>query len=210
MNSKTLIRKSLYLSMVRRTGKRSSESFAAPNGLRHQHDKVERAISPGQTFAGQSPHGHRKITTFTAGLRVNGLTAPMVLDGPSCCKASGITNGEWVKAYVHQVLVPTLRKDDIVMMDNLGSHKSDAVRIAIEAAGAELRDLPPYSPQQTFLALPTNVCSNLIEQVFAKLKAHLRKHKERSVESLWKRIGKLLDDFITMKCQNFFQIAGYG
>ncbi len=114
------------------------------------------------------------------------------------------------EAYVHQVLVPTFRIDDIVMMDNLGSHKSDAVRIAIEAAGAELRDLPPYSPQQTFLALPTNVCSNLIEQVFAKLKAHLRKHKERSVESLWKRIGKLLDDFITMKCQNFFQIAGYG
>jgi transposase len=114
----------------------------------------------------------------------------MVLDGPM--------NGEWFKAYVNQVLVPALKSGDIVVMDNLSAHKSEDIRSAIEAAGAELRYLPPYSPDL-----------NPIEQAFSKLKAHLRKHKERSVEGLWNRIGSLLASFTPIECQNFFQHAGY-
>ncbi len=144
----------------------------------------------GRRLRGSTPHGHWKITTFTAGLTIGGLTAPMVLDGPM--------NGEWFKAYVNQVLVPALKPGDIVVMDNLSAHKSDDIRSAIEAAGAELRYLPPYSPDL-----------NPIEQAFSKLKAHLRKHKERSVESLWARIGKLLHSFTPTECQNFFRKAGY-
>jgi transposase len=130
------------------------------------------------------------MTTFTAGLRVDRLTAPMVLDGPM--------NAECFKAYVEQVLVPTLSSGDIVVMDNLSSHKGDDVRAAIEAAGAELRYLPPYSPDL-----------NPIEQAFSKLKAQLRKHAERSIESLWSRIGTLLGQFTSTDCQNFFRHAGY-
>ncbi len=144
----------------------------------------------GKRLRGSAPHGHWKITTFTAGLRAGGLTAPMVLDGPM--------NAECFKACVTQVLVPTLKPGDIVAMDNLSAHKSEDIRCAIEAAGAELRYLPPYSPDL-----------NPIEQAFSKLKAHLRKHKERSVESLWNRIGKLLDSFTPPECQNFFRHAGY-
>lgn len=144
----------------------------------------------GQRLKGQVPHGHWKITTFTAGLRVDGLTAPMVLDGPM--------NGDCFKAYVEQVLVPTLSPGDIVVMDNLSSHKGEAVRTAIEAAKAELRYLPPYSPDL-----------NPIEMAFSKLKAHLRKHAERSVESLWVRIGALIPQFSPTECQNFFHHAGY-
>lgn len=144
----------------------------------------------GRRLRGSAPHGHWKITTFTAGLRTSGLTAPMVLDGPM--------NSEWFKAYVSQVLVPTLKPGDIVVMDNLSAHKSEDIRNAIEAAGAELRYLPPYSPDL-----------NPIEQAFSKLKAHLRKHKERSIESLWNRIGSLLKSFTPTECQNFFRHAGY-
>jgi len=114
----------------------------------------------------------------------------MVLDGPM--------NGECFKAYVTQVLVPTLKPGDIVAMDNLSAHKGEDIRQAIEDAGAQLRYLPPYSPDL-----------NPIEQAFSKLKAHLRKHKERSVESLWNRIGTLLDSFTPTECQNFFRHAGY-
>lgn len=144
----------------------------------------------GRRLRGSAPHGHWKITTFTAGLRTAGLTAPMVLDGPM--------TGEWFKAYVTQVLVPALKPGDIVVMDNLSAHKSEDIRSVIQAAGAELRYLPPYSPDL-----------NPIEQAFSKLKAHLRKHKERSIESLWDRIGKLLNSFTPPECQNFFHHAGY-
>ena len=144
----------------------------------------------GQRLKGQIPHGHWKMTTFTAGLRVDGLTAPMALDGPM--------NGEWFVACVEQILVPTLRPGDIVVMDNLSSHKGQGVRAAIEAAGAELRFLPPYSPDL-----------NPIEQAFSKLKAHLRKHAERSMDALWDRIGTLIDEFSPTECRNFFQHAGY-
>jgi transposase len=144
----------------------------------------------GQRLRARVPHGHWHVTTFTAGLRCSGLTAPMLLDGPM--------NGDCFLAYVEQVLVPTLTSGDIVVMDNLSSHKGAKVRNAIEAAGAELRYLPAYSPDL-----------NPIEQAFAKLKAHLRKHAERSMQDLWLRIGTLLNLFSNAECQNFFRHAGY-
>ena len=119
----------------------------------------------GERLVSKVPHGHWKTTTFVAGLRTNALTAPRVIDGPM--------NGDAFLAYVEQILVPTLKPGDIVVMDNLSSHKLPAIREAIEASGARLLYLPPYSPD-----------FNPIEQLFAKLKAALRKAAERSVESL--------------------------
>lgn len=136
------------------------------------------------------PHGHWKTTTVVAGLRLTGIAAPMVLDGP--------INGGTFQAYVDQVLVPELRPGDIVVMDNLGSHKGPAVRGAIETAGAALLYLPPYSPD-----------FNPIENAFAKLKALLRKAAERTVEGLWSAIGNLIDRFTPQECANFFAAAGY-
>lgn len=136
------------------------------------------------------PHGHRKTTTLVAGLRMTGMVAPMVLDGP--------INGDWFEAYVAQVLVPTLRPGDIVIMDNLSSHKRPAVRDRIEAAGATLRFLPPYSPD-----------FNPIEKAFARLKAMLRKARERTVTALWNRIGALVDIFRPLECANYFSSCGY-
>jgi transposase len=136
------------------------------------------------------PHGHWKTTTFVAGLRTTGIVTPLVLDGP--------INGEAFEAYVQQVLVPTLRKGDIVMMDNLGSHKGVAVRTAIEAAGAKLRYLPPYSRD-----------FNPIEKAFSQLKAHLRKAAERTQEELWSAIGALLPIVTAQHAENYFTAAGY-
>ena len=144
----------------------------------------------GERLRAAVPHGHWKTTTFVAGLRLSGLTAPMVLDSP--------INGVWFQAYVDQVLVPTLARGDIVVMDNLGSHKGAGVREAIEQAGATLLFLPPYSPD-----------FNPIEKAFSKLKALLRKAAERSVDALWDRIGLLLKEFSPKECANFFQVAGY-
>ena len=125
-----------------------------------------------------------------AGLRNSGMVAPMVLDGP--------INGAAFQAYVDQVLVPELAPGDIVIMDNLGSHKGAGVRAAIEAAGASLLYLPPYSPE-----------FNPIENAFAKLKASLRKAAERSVEDLWNAIGRIIDTFTPTECTNYFAAAGY-
>ena len=136
------------------------------------------------------PHGHRKTTTLVAGLRLSGMVAPMVLDGP--------INGDWFEAYVRHVLAPTLRPGDIVIMDNLSSHKRVAARQLIEAAGAELRFLPPYSPD-----------FNPIEMAFSKLKALLRKAAERTVEGLWAAIGRLIDLITPTESANFFTAAGY-
>jgi transposase len=136
------------------------------------------------------PHGHWKTTTFVAGLRLGALTAPCVIDGPM--------DGATFLAYVEQMLAPTLLAGDIVIMDNLSSHQVDGVRAAIEARGAELRYLPPYSPDL-----------NPIEQVFAKLKALLRKAAERTVESLWRAIGRLIEAFLPHECANYFRNAGY-
>ena len=136
------------------------------------------------------PHGHWMTTTFVGALGIDGMTAPMVLDGPIKRFA--------FQAYVDQVLVPELRPGDVVIMDNLGSHKGEGVREAIEAAGAKLLHLPPYSPD-----------FNPIENAFAKLKALLRKAAERTVEGLWTRIGELLTDFTPQECANYFAAAGY-
>ena len=144
----------------------------------------------GQRLVDKVPHGHWKTLTFLAALRCDAITAPFVLDGP--------INGDWFLAYVEQVLVPTLKPGDVVVMDNLGSHKGKAVRRAIRQAGAHLLFLPPYSPDR-----------NPIEQVFAKLKTLLRKAAERTVEATWRRIGKLLDHFSADECANYLVNSGY-
>lgn len=136
------------------------------------------------------PHGHWKTTTFVAGLRNNGMIAPMVLDGP--------INGDAFEDYVVQVLVPELCPGDTVIMDNLGSHKGAAVRQAIEAKGANLLYLPPYSPDL-----------NPIEKAFSKLKAMLRKAAARTVEALWAVIGQEIDKFTVAECANYFASSGY-
>lgn len=144
----------------------------------------------GTRLIGRAPHGHWKTLTFIAALRHDRIDAPCVIDGP--------INGSLFLAYVEQFLVPTLRTGDIVIMDNLGSHKSKAVLRAIRQAGAKLFYLPPYSPDL-----------NPIEQVFSKLKHRLRMAQERTVEATWKRVGALLDDFSPSECANYFQHAGY-
>lgn len=144
----------------------------------------------GQRVVGRVPWGHWKILTFVAGLRQDGITAPFVIDRP-------MTGAIFVE-YLRQCLVPTLSPGDIVVMDNLPAHKNPQVRQIIEAAGAELRYLPPYSPDL-----------NPIEQAIAKLKAHLRKAQERSIDTLWPRIGKLLDLFKSHECANFFANSAY-
>ena len=136
------------------------------------------------------PHGHWKTTTFLAALRHDGLTAPMVVDGA--------INGELFLAYVEQILLPTLQEGDIVVMDNLSSHKVAGVKKAIESVGAKWMYLPPYSPD-----------FNPIENVFSKLKTLVRKSKLRTVETLWKKLGELCDIFSTQECKNYFRHAGY-
>jgi transposase len=136
------------------------------------------------------PHGHWKTTTFTGALRLHGMTAPMVLDGPM--------NGDAFRAYVQQVLAPTLKPGDIVVMDNLPAHRSPAIRAAIEAKGAQLHHLPPYSPD-----------FNPIENAFAKLKAHLRKAAARNIDELWNAIRQAIQTFTPKECANYFTAAGY-
>ncbi len=136
------------------------------------------------------PHGHWKTTTFVGALRLQGMTAPMVLDGAMHAVA--------FLAYVEQVLVPTLKPGDIVVMDNLPAHKPVAVRQAIEATGAELRFLPPYSPD-----------FNPIEMAFSKLKAFLNKTATRTVDDLWTAIAQAIDAVTPAECQNYFAAAGY-
>jgi transposase len=135
------------------------------------------------------PHGHWKTTTFTAGLRLSGMTAPMLLDGPM--------NGAAFLAYVEQVLAPELRPGDIVIMDNLPAHKISGAREAIEA-GARPLFLPPYSPD-----------FNPIEMAFSKLKALLRKAAARSVDELWSVVADCLPAFKANECRNYFEAAGY-
>lgn len=136
------------------------------------------------------PHGHWKTTTFVGALRLSGMTAPMVLDGP--------INGAWFLAYVHQVLAPTLKPGDVVIMDNLAAHKSTPIRDAIEAVGARLLFLPPYSPDL-----------NPIENAFAKLKAMLRKAAARSIDQLWDAIARIIQTYSPNECANYFAAAGY-
>jgi transposase len=144
----------------------------------------------GERLRAAIPHGHWKTTTFVAGLRNSGMVAPMVLDGP--------INGLAFQAYVDQVLVPDLRPGDVVVMDNLGSHTRPGIRAAIEAAGASLLYLPPYSPD-----------FNPIENAFAKLKAMLRKAATRTIDGLWSAIGDIIDTFNPTECANYFAASGY-
>jgi transposase len=161
------------------------ETWAKTNMTR-THGRCAR----GERLVAKVPHGRWRTLTFLAALRSDRIEAPGVIYGP--------INGEIFVAYVEQILLPTLRPGDIVIIDNLGSHKGKAVRRAIRAAGAKLFFLPPYSPDL-----------NPIEQVFAKLKTLLRKAAERTVEAVWKRIGALLQAFTPQECANYFANAGY-
>ena len=144
----------------------------------------------GERVVAAIPHGHWKTTTFIAALRHDRITAPCVFDGP--------INGVSFLAWVEQALVPTLSPGDIVIMDNLGSHKVAGVREALQAVGAVPLYLPPYSPD-----------FNPIEQVFAKLKAYLRKVGARTIDDLWRAIGNALDEYSPAECRNYLANAGY-
>jgi len=144
----------------------------------------------GQRLRAKVPHRRWRTMTFLAALRHDRIDAPWVLDGP--------INGERFRTYVEQVLVPSLKAGDIVIMDNLGSHKGKAVRQAIRSAGAKLFFLPKYSPDL-----------NPIEQVFAKLKHLLRNEAPRTVDAVWPAIGQALDAFTQQECANYFTNSGY-
>ena len=161
------------------------ETWASTNMAR-RHGRAPR----GERLRLGVPHGHWRTTTFVAGLRADGLVAPFVLDGP--------INREAFEVYVERVLLPDLRPGDVVVMDNLSSHKGPRVQQMIQAKGARLLFLPPYSPD-----------FNPIEKVFAKLKALLRKAAERTVEGLWTTIGTLLNAFTPAECANYFAASGY-
>jgi transposase len=145
----------------------------------------------GQRLHAKVPYGHWRTMTFLAALRCDRIDAPCVLDQP--------VNGQSFTDYVEQCLVPTLSPGDVVIMDNLSSHKRPAVRKAIRSVGARLLFLPPYSPDL-----------NPIELVFAKLKHLMRKAAERTHEATWRRIGSLLDAFSPAECRNYLINAGYG
>ncbi len=159
------------------------ETGTATNMAR-RHGRCRR----GSRLIGRVPHGHWKTTTFVAGLRVDAVTAPFVIDRAM--------NGEIFRTYIERCLVPTLTPGDIVIMDNLPAHKVAGVREAIAAIGAVLLYLPPYSPD-----------FNPIEMLFAKLKALLRKAAERTIASLWDAIGRLLDDFSADECSRYLTHA---
>ena len=139
---------------------------------------------------GFAPHGRWRTMTFLAALRCDGLTAPCVFDGP--------INGECFRAYVNQLLIPALRPGDIVILDNLGSHKAKAIRQAIQAAEARLWFLPPYSPDL-----------NPIEQVFSKIKHWMRMAQKRTIDDTWSHLGDLIGQVKPQECANLFENAGY-
>jgi transposase len=144
----------------------------------------------GKRLRAYAPHGHWRTLTFLAALRCDHLTAPCVFDGS--------INGQSFRAYVEQLLVPTLKPGDIVIMDNLGSHKSAALRQMIRAAGARLWFLPPYSPDL-----------NPIEQAFSKIKHWMRMAQKRSIPDVWRHIGTLVDTITPDECANYLANAGY-
>jgi transposase len=144
----------------------------------------------GKRLRAYAPHGHWRTLTFLGALRCDRLTAPCIFDGP--------INGQSFRAYVEQLLVPTLKPGDIVIMDNLGSHKSAALRQMIRAAGARLWFLPPYSPDL-----------NPIEQAFSKIKHWMRMAQKRSIPDVWRHIGRLVDTITKDECANYLENAGY-
>jgi transposase len=155
----------------------------------HMTRRYGRSIK-GQRCVASVPFGHWQTTTFIAGLRHDRIAAPMITDGPM--------TGDIFRKYVECFLYPTLKPGDIVIADNLSSHKVAGVRNAIEAAGANMIYLPPYSPDL-----------NPIEKLFSKLKALLRKAAERKVENLWKIIGLSIGKFTQEECSNYFKSSGY-
>jgi transposase len=165
--------------------------FIDETGASTKMARLRGRAGKGERCVASVPFGHWKTTTFTAGLRLNGLAAPLVLEGPM--------DGDAFLAYVRQFLVPELKCGDIVIMDNLRAHKVKGVRDAIEAAGALLVYLPPYSPD-----------FNPIEKAFSKLKAILRKAAARTVEDLWAAIAEALTAFQDGECKNYFTACGYG
>ena len=164
--------------------------FVDETGANTKMVRVYGRCRRGQRLVCKTPWGHWKTTTFTCGLRCDGLVAPWVLEGPM--------TGDAFLIYVEKVLVPTLSPGDTVVIDNLSSHKVAGVREAIEAVGARLIYLPPYSPDL-----------NPIELAFAKFKNGLRKAAERTVDDLWRRIAVLIHDFSPQECQNYFCHDGY-
>jgi transposase len=161
------------------------ETWAKTNMAR-SHGRCRR----GERLRMGAPHGHWKTSTFVAGLSLRGWIAPFVFSGP--------INRRAFEAWVEQGLVPELRPGDVVVLDNLSSHKGTRARALIEATGASLLFLPPYSPD-----------FNPIENAFAKLKALLRKAAERTLEGLWAAIGRALDAFSLAECANYFSACGY-
>ena len=147
-------------------------------------------VPKGERCLAAIPHGHWKTTTFTAGLQIGGLAAPMTLDGPM--------DGDAFRAYGQQILAPELTAGDVVIMDNLPAHKVKGLRQAIEAAGAMLMYLPAYSPD-----------FNPIEMAFSKFKALLRAAAAPTIDALWEAIRLALDAFTPTECQNYFAAAGY-
>ncbi len=164
--------------------------FIDETGLSTKMARLRGRAPRGERCRAGVPHGHWKTTTFTGALRLTGMTAPFVYDGAM--------NGNVFLAYVEQVLVPTLEPGNVVIMDNLPAHKAAGVRNAIEAAGASLLYLPPYSPD-----------FNPIENAFAKLKAVMRAKAERTIAALWDTVGAVLDLFSPAECANYFKAAGY-
>lgn len=164
--------------------------FIDETGLSTKMARLRGRALRGERCRAAIPHGHWKTTTFTGALRLSGMTAPFVLDGPM--------NGAAFLAYVEQVLAPTLKPGDVAIMDNLPAHKPVAIREAIERAGARLEFLPPYSPD-----------FNPIENAFAKPKALMRKAAKRTIEELWDTVGSLINAFTPTECANYFKAAGY-
>lgn len=164
--------------------------FIDETGLSTKMARLRGRAPRGERCRAGVPHGHWKTTTFTGALRLTGMTAPFVYDGAM--------NGNVFLAYVEQVLVATLSKGDTVIMDNLPAHKAAGVRDAIEAAGARLLYLPPYSPD-----------FNPIENAFSKLKALMRAKAERTIAGLWDTVGAVLECFTPDECENYFKAAGY-
>lgn len=164
--------------------------FIDETGLSTKMTRLRGRSKRGERCRASVPHGHWKTTTFTGALRIDGMTAPMVLDGPM--------DGAAFVAYIEQFLAPTLSKGDIVIMDNLPAHKVKGVRQAIEAAGANLKYLPPYSPD-----------FNPIEKAFSKMKALLRKAAKRTVTELWDATAKIVKTITPNECTNYFSACGY-
>lgn len=164
--------------------------FLDETGTKTNMTRLRGRAPRGRRLVGMVPYGHWKTSTFVAALRHDRINAPLVLDGAM--------DGDAFRAYVEQLLVPTLAPGEIVFADNLPSHKVAGVREAIEARGARFRLLPPYSPDL-----------NPIEKAFAKFKELLRKAAPRSREALWHTIGETLERFSPTECRNYFASAGY-